>query len=108
MFKPKTPISAIFASPKGSVERDGRLRNSSGEWICLPLRPVEGTTGSCAMSQNPESVPFVRRALQTLAPAASAGVSRPDVRLVVFLAFLHSSFQFNIFKFIFSWGMRPP
>ena len=42
MFKPKTPISAVFpgtarqgkcASPKGSIERDGRLDNSSREWI---------------------------------------------------------------------------
>jgi hypothetical protein len=32
------------------------------------------------MSQNPESVPFVRQALQTLAPPARAGVSRPDER----------------------------
>jgi len=30
------------------------------------------------------------------------------VRQVLFLAFLHSSFQFNLFKSIFSWGMRPP
>jgi hypothetical protein len=37
MFKPKTPITAVFASPKGSLERDGRLENSSGEWIRLPL-----------------------------------------------------------------------
>ena len=33
MFKPKTPISAVFASPKGGIERDGRLENSSGGWI---------------------------------------------------------------------------
>ena len=33
MFKPKTPISAVFASPKGGIERDGRLDNSSGAWI---------------------------------------------------------------------------
>lgn len=30
------------------------------------------------MSQNPGSAPSVWRALQTLAPAASASVSRPD------------------------------
>jgi len=33
MFKPKTPISALFASPNRVRERDGRLENSSGEWI---------------------------------------------------------------------------
>ena len=43
MVKPKTTIS-------------GRLGNSSGEWI--------RTTDLRVMSQNPESVPFVRRALQ--------------------------------------------
>jgi hypothetical protein len=32
------------------------------------------------MSNAPESVPFVRRVLQTLAPAASAGVSQTDER----------------------------
>jgi hypothetical protein len=35
MFKPKTTISAVFASPKRGIERDGRLENSSGEWdVC--------------------------------------------------------------------------
>ena len=48
MFKLKTTIS-------------GRLENSSGERI--------RTTDLRVMSQNPESVPFVRRALQ---------ISRPD------------------------------
>ncbi len=33
MFKPKTTISAVFASPNGVIERDGRLENLSGEWI---------------------------------------------------------------------------
>ncbi len=33
MFKPKTTISAVSASPKGNIERDGRLENSSGAWI---------------------------------------------------------------------------
>ena len=47
MFKPKTTIS-------------GRLGNSSGEWI--------RTTDLRVMSQNPESVPFVRRALQNSRP----------------------------------------
>ena len=56
MFKPKTTISAVFASPKGGFERDGRLENSSGEWI--------RTTDLRVMSNAPESVPFVRRVLQ--------------------------------------------
>jgi hypothetical protein len=43
MFKPKTPIS-------------GRLENSSGGWI--------RTNGLRVMSNNPESVPFVRRVMQ--------------------------------------------
>jgi len=50
MFKPETTIS-------------GRLENSSGEWI--------RTTDLRVMSNAPESVPFVRRALQ---------ISRPDER----------------------------
>ena len=33
MFKPKTTISAVFASPKGGIEWDGRLDNSSGAKI---------------------------------------------------------------------------
>jgi hypothetical protein len=57
MFKPKTAIA-------------GRLENSSGEWI--------RTTDLRVMSKAPESVLFVRRVLQTLAPAASAGVNQPD------------------------------
>ncbi|MCE5209401.1 MAG: hypothetical protein LLG42_13950 [Chloroflexi bacterium] len=61
MFKPKTTISAISASPNRGRERDGRLENSSGEWI--------RTTDLRVMSKDPESVPFVRRALQ---------ISRPD------------------------------
>ena len=36
MFTPKTTIAAVFASPKGSVERDGRLENSSGERVVPP------------------------------------------------------------------------
>ncbi len=102
MFKPKTTIA-------------GRLENSSGEWI--------RTTDLRVMSQNPESVPFVRRALQISRPdelwsmlAGHAAVANRYsysicftwVRQVLFLAFLHSSFQFNLFKSIFSWGMRPP
>jgi len=88
---------------------------SSGEWI--------RTTDLRVMSQNPESVPFVRRALQISRPdelwsmlAGHAAVANRYsysicftwVRQVLFLAFLHSSFQFNLFKSIFSWGMRPP
>jgi len=59
MFKPKTTIS-------------GRLENSSGGAI--------RTHGLRVMSNAPESVPFVQRVLQTLAPAASARVSQTDER----------------------------
>ena len=68
MFKPKTPIA-------------GRMDNSSGGWI--------RTNGLRVMSKTPESVLFVRRVLQKLAPAAplpwravpgSAGVSQTDER----------------------------
>ena len=45
---------------------------SSGEWI--------RTTDFRVMSKDTESVPFVRRVLQTLAPAASADVSQTDER----------------------------
>ena len=102
MFKPKTTISGGFL--KGS-----------GEWI--------RTTDLRVMSQNPESVPFVRRALQisrpdelwstlaghaTVANRCSYSICLTWVRQVLFLAFLYSSFQFNVFKSVFSWGMRPP
>jgi hypothetical protein len=65
MVKPKTPIS-------------GRLENNNGERI--------RASGHRVLSQNPESVPIVRRAPQTLAPTAllplmqvpgSAGVNQP-------------------------------
>ena len=62
MFKPKTTIAAVFASPKGSVERDGRLENSSGGAIRYPFGAL--TTDLRVMSNAPESVPFVRRVLQ--------------------------------------------
>ena len=82
MFKPKTTISAIFASPKGGIERDGRLENSSGEWIYASIAENHlmqntrflwcflcsgewiRTTDLRVMSNAPESVPFVRRVLQ--------------------------------------------
>jgi len=93
----------------------GCLENSFKCWIKTNTFQV--------MSQNPESVPFVRRALQISRPdelwstlAGHAAIANRYsysicftwVRQVVFLAFLHSSFQFNLFKSIFSWGMRPP
>lgn len=56
MFKPKTTIS-------------GRLKNSSGERIRTTDLRVTPYHIRCGMSQNPESVPFVRRVLQ---------ISRPD------------------------------
>jgi len=43
MSKLKTPISAVFASPKGSFERNGRLDDSSGGWRRLPLLIGKGT-----------------------------------------------------------------
>ena len=46
--------------------------DSSGGWI--------RTNDLRVMSQKPESVLFVRRVLQTLAPAASAGVSQTGER----------------------------
>jgi hypothetical protein len=58
---------------------------SSGEWI--RTTPQRGLCDLRVMSQNPESVPhrpsplgFVRRVLQTLASAASAGVNQTDER----------------------------
>jgi hypothetical protein len=110
MFKPKTTIS-------------GRLENSSGERIRTSGLRVTPYHIRCGMSQNPESVPFVRRALQTSRPdelwstfAGHAAVANRYsysiclmwVRQVLFLAFLHSSFQFNLSKSVFPWGMRPP
>jgi hypothetical protein len=59
MSKPKMTIFAIFpgtarqsecASPNGGMRREGRLENSSGEWI--------RTTDLRVMSKDPESVPF--------------------------------------------------
>ena len=119
-------IIAAYKDGCGLTERANRgkqktrVRNtlvffSSGERI--------RTTDLRVMSQNPESVPFVRRALQISRPdelwstlAGHAAVANRYsysicftwVRQVLFLAFLHSSFQFNLFKSIFSWGMRPP
>src|SRR5574340_1642072 len=81
--KNEDPVSQVF---------------SSGEWI--------RTTDLRVMSQNPESVPFVRRALQISRPdelwstlAGHAAVANRYsysicftwVRQVLFLAFLHSS-----------------
>jgi hypothetical protein len=92
-------------------------------WFLLSSGEPIRTTDLRVMSQNPESVPFVRRALQISRPdelwsmlAGHAAVANRYsysicftwVRQVLFLAFLHSSFQFNLFKSIFSWGMRPP
>jgi hypothetical protein len=44
----------------------------------------QGTTDLLVMSKDPESLPFVRRVLQTLAPAASAGISQTDERWFTF------------------------
>jgi hypothetical protein len=58
MFKLKTTISAVFAPQKGSIEREGRLENSSGEWIRLHRLLGQGTTDLRVMSKDPESVLF--------------------------------------------------
>ena len=102
MFKPKTPIS-------------GRLDNSSGEWI--------RTTDLRVMSQNPESVPFVRQALQisrpdelwstlaghaAVADRCSYSICFTWVRQVFFIDFLKQYFQFNLIKSTFEWGVHPP
>jgi hypothetical protein len=50
MFKPKTTISAVFASPNGGIKRGGRLENSSGKLV--------RTIGLRVMGKGPESVPF--------------------------------------------------
>jgi len=63
MIKSKTPIF-------------GNLEYSSGERI--RTTPQRGLCDLRVMSNAPESVPFVRRVLQTLALAAGAGVSKPD------------------------------
>lgn len=63
LLNQKDTISGIFDLVAGSGQR--------------PLKWIR-TTDPRVISQNPESVPFVRRALQTLVPAPSAGVSRPD------------------------------
>ena len=93
MFKPKTPISAISASPNWGRERDGRLDNSSGEWIRIsspmgttdlrvishPLGCSESTRSG--VSKNPESVPPVRPARNAWVCAdglANPGTARQD------------------------------
>ena len=102
MFKPKTPIS-------------GRLENSSGGWI--------RTNDLRVMSQKPESVLFMRRALQfsqtderwflharnAMIVARCAYSSLFTwVRQVPFFEFLRQSFQINCYKFIIEWGKQPP
>jgi len=42
---------------------------SNGEWIRTTDLRVTPYHARCGMSQNPESVPFVQRAMSTLAPA---------------------------------------
>ncbi len=50
MYKPKTTISAVFASPKEDIERDGRLENRCGEGIRYPFGVL--TTDLRVMSSN--------------------------------------------------------
>jgi len=38
---PGTARQGKCASPRGSIEREGRLENSNGEWIRIPLPPLD-------------------------------------------------------------------
>ena len=115
--------SSIFGKMSTAVRQANEKPEPDGLWFDFSSGEWIRTTDLRVMSQNPESVPFVRRALQISRPdelwstlARHAAVANRCsysicftwVRQVLFLAFLHSSFQFNLFKSIFSWGMRPP
>ena len=115
--------SSIFGKMSTAVRQANEKPEPDGLWFDFSSGEWIRTTDLRVMSQNPESVPFVRRALQISRPdelwstlAGHAAVANRYsysicftwVRQVLFLAFLHSSFQFNLFKSIFSWGMRPP
>lgn len=69
MFKPKTLISRFY-------------RKSSDEWFEYSrgtrTTPQRGLCDFWVMSQNPKSVSFMLRVLQTLEDTASVGVSKPD------------------------------
>ena len=115
--------SSIFGKMSTAVRQANEKPEPDGLWFDFSSGEWIRTTDLRVMSQNPESVPFVRRALQisrpdelwstlaghaTVANRYSYSICFTWVRQVLFLAFLHSSFQFNLFKSIFSWGMRPP
>ena len=115
--------SSIFGKMSTAVRQANEKPEPDGLWFDFSSGEWIRTTDLRVMSQNPESVPFVRRALQISRPdelwstlAGHAAVANRYsysicftwVRQVLFLAFLHSSFQFNLFKSVFSWGMRPP
>lgn len=115
--------SSIFGKMSTAVRQANEKPEPDGLWFDFSSGEWIRTTDLRVMSQNPESVPFVRRALQISRPderwstlAGHAAVANRYsysicftwVRQVLILAFLHSSFQFNLFKSIFSWGMRPP
>jgi hypothetical protein len=81
MFKQKTIISAIFSSPKVSIERDGRLENSSGEWTGFNPPLTSGLQSARkGMSNAPESVLFVRRVLQSQEQHLGVNVSQTGER----------------------------
>ena len=115
--------SSIFGKMSTAVRQANEKPEPDGLWFDFSSGERIRTTDLRVMSQNPESVPFVWRALQISRPdelwstlAGHAAVANRYsysicftwVRQVLILAFLHSSFQFNLFKSIFSWGMRPP
>ena len=75
------------------------------------------------MSQEPESVLFVWRALQfsqtderwlllarnaMVVARCAYSIFFTWVRQVPFFEFLRQSFQINCYKFIFEWGEQPP
>jgi hypothetical protein len=126
-FTPKVHIrvrnSSIFGKMSTAVRQANEKPEPDGLWFTLSSGEWIRTTDLRVMSQNPESVPFVRRALQisqtdelwsmlaghaAVANRCSYSICLTWVRQVLFLAFLHSFFQINLFKSIFSWGMRPP
>jgi len=101
MFKPKTSISAISASPNWGRERDGRLGNSNGEWIRISspmgttdFRVISHLLGCSkstrgGVSKDPESVPPVRPARSAWDCAAGSAIE-PNRQTLV-LACLASS-----------------
>jgi hypothetical protein len=81
MLITKTPISAVFASPKGGIERDGRLENSSGGWIRTNgLRVMSPTSCHCSTPQWNEHYRPCSTKSQAQAEPASGIFCRDDHR----------------------------